>query len=202
MWGCSSAGRALPSQGRGREFKSLHLHHHDDQRSDNIRPLFLFSPFRAFFPPCPLGERYPHGSSTNSIWPPSALYQKKQRFLPADVRAQKKRRGECPTAPRFASSSAILEPTPGPNGFSMAEVIRSRRSLCPCRKSGRCVFPAPCPPTLIFQPSCTGDGHFPRISPTCPPSFCDLRTAPGLPETPRSEHFRFIESPLKTNFPC
>ncbi len=26
-WGCSSAGRALPSQGRGRGFESPHLHH-------------------------------------------------------------------------------------------------------------------------------------------------------------------------------
>lgn len=26
VWGCSSAGRALPSQGRGRGFESLHLH--------------------------------------------------------------------------------------------------------------------------------------------------------------------------------
>lgn len=27
LWGCSSAGRALPSQGRGRGFESHHLHH-------------------------------------------------------------------------------------------------------------------------------------------------------------------------------
>ena len=35
-WGCSSVGRALPPQGRGRGFESLHLHH-------------LFSSFLPYF---------------------------------------------------------------------------------------------------------------------------------------------------------
>ena len=58
MWGCSSAGRALPSQGRGREFTSLHLHHHDDQRSDVVRSLFYFL-FFVLPSPLPLGTITP-----------------------------------------------------------------------------------------------------------------------------------------------
>ena len=186
MWGCSSAGRALPSQGRGREFKSLHLHHHDDQRSDNIRPLFLFSPFRAFFPPCPLGERYPHGSSTNSIWPPSALYQKKQRFLPADVRAQKKRRSECPGAPelRIFVRPSLADACPARAQHGRGHPIPSRPP--PMTEVHAASLPSPpCPfRRASFNRHVPADGLFPHISPTCPRQRRACRTAPRLPIPP------------------
>lgn len=43
-WGYSSVGRALPSQGRGRGFESLYLHHDFDARRDPARFLYHHLP--------------------------------------------------------------------------------------------------------------------------------------------------------------
>lgn len=48
-WGCSSVGRALPPQGRGRGFDSLHLHHVFASFNHIILPVKTLNFVRAMF---------------------------------------------------------------------------------------------------------------------------------------------------------
>ena len=200
MWGCSSAGRALPSQGRGREFKSLHLHHHDDQRSDNVRPLFLFSPFRALFSPAPLGNDIPAEH-------PQTPFGRRQPFTRRNnasflrTSEHKRNAGTHARQPlNFASSSALLLPTPAPHALSMAEAIRSHRALRPCIKSAGRAFPLPPAPDAVISAVTSRQTAFPRISPTCPRQRRACRTAPRLPIPPVGT-FPFHGSPNRDEVP-
>ncbi len=144
MWGCSSAGRALPSQGRGREFKSLHLHHHDDQRSDIVRPLF----FRLFVQPSPslpFGESLPRGVSMNSVRSSSELHQKKTCLLSERAKMPAKRRNACPAAPalRLFVRPSLADACPARAQAWPEPSDPAAASLRPCRKSGQYAFPAP-----------------------------------------------------------
>ena len=201
MWGCSSAGRALPSQGRGREFKSLHLHHHDDQRSDVVRPLFYFL-FFVLPSPLPLGTITPrrirklHSSvarpAPEETTPPSCGRQR--------ANETPERMSGCLRASRLRQP--LLSPTPGRTRSTWpgpSDPVAS--SLRPCRKSTRQAFSAPCPlRRASFNRHAPTDGHFPRISPTCFRLRRACRTASKLPDTPRSEHFRFIAFPSRDKF--
>lgn len=85
----------------------------------------------------------------------------------------------------------------------MAGAIRSRSGIPPPMPKVRAIrLSRPCPlRRASFHRHAPTNGHFSRISPTYPPSFCGIRTASRLPETPPSVHFRFIAPSLKTNFP-
>ena len=184
MWGCSSAGRALPSQGRGREFKSLHLHHHDDQRSDNVRPLFLFSLFVLYFPLPPWGTISPRSIHKLHLAAVSPLPE--ETVLPLCGRPSTKEAPERMSGERlkFTSSSALLLPTPAPHALSMAEAIRSHRALRPCIKSAGRAFPLPPAPDAVISAVTSRQTAFSPIFPTCPRQRRACHTAPRLPITP------------------
>ena len=78
-WGCSSAGRALPSQGRGRGFESLHLHHGIcGARAHSLGPFFL-SRFQA---------RWEHGRDGRSSRQAGRILLRRLRAVPASLRCR------------------------------------------------------------------------------------------------------------------
>ena len=160
---------------------------------------FFYFPFSFIFPLPPWGTISPQ--SIHKLHSAAVSPLPEETTLPADVRAQKKRRSECPGAPvlRIFVHPSLADACPARAQHGRDHPIPSRPP--PVHKVRAVILPFfPLPPTLLFQPSRPGRRPFPASSRLVPVSAEPAALRRGFQFLPFGT-FPFHDSPTETTFP-